>query len=444
MEAEQSVLGAIMLVGEKDQKIREVFDLVSPEMFFNSGHQAIFRAMQGCSHLDMVTVSDAMGGDSDVSFSYLGELQKNTPSASNIMQYVEILRSHYRDRITIGICNDAAEQIYSGCEGEEAIRVLKSNIESIDLTTSYEPKSASEMIPEWMELMDRRVKGDIEAVGVKTGIHSIDNQIGGIGCDWLVVLAGRPSNGKSLIAQLIAANISAQFPVLDFQMEMGDSGLFDRYVGLLAGVNPKNLREGQLSDYEWSRTHQVLEAFNKGSSVIHIDDTPALSVEQIKARSKSFKKKHGKIGLITIDYLGLMKKPKADRNDLAIGEITRQLKELAKEIQTPILLLAQANRGADQAHRLTMQNLKDSSSIEADADLILFAHREEVNNPETAWRGVIEIVPAKFRHGTMERSAFMKRQSDQEGGRYRCLTDAEAGFIQNEEDSKKAPTRFNG
>lgn len=445
LSAEQSVLGSILLVGNKDQKIREIFDLLRPDMFYKDSHQLIFSAMGEVQGVDMVTVESRLveRGDIDIAggFAYLGELQRNTPSAANVMHYVDLVINRYEARQIISACNNAAEQKYEGVDNQEVVTCLKSNIDNIDLTAIYEPDSAADMIDGWVGLMEKRVSGDMSAIGVKTGIPKIDEQIGGIGSDWLIVLVGRPSHGKSLVSQLISANISAQLPVLNFQMEMSKQELFDRYIGLLAGINPKRLREGAMSDDEWARAHQVLDSFKKGRSRIHIDDTPGLSIGQIKSRAKSFKKKNGKIGLIKIDYLGLMKKPKAERNDLAIGEITRQLKELSKEIETPILLLVQANRGADSAARLTMSNIKDSSAIEADADLVMFAHREDVANPDTAWKGVIEIVPAKFRHGEFNRSVYLKKSLEY-GGRFKCLSDVEAGAIQNEENLKSVGGAF--
>ena len=177
---------------------------------------------------------------------------------------------------------------------------------------------------------------------------------------------------------------------------------------------------------------------------IFYDDTPALSLQQIRHRVKTTIKRKGKLALIVIDYLKLMTLPKADREDLAIGEVTRGLKQLAKEVKVPVLLLAQANRGTDKEKRPQMSNIYGSSAIEADSDLIIASHREEVVNESTALRGVVELIPVKFRHGDLPRTVYLKTN---ESGLFTCLTDVQIGDLMNQEEvrgSRKGATAFTG
>jgi replicative DNA helicase len=450
IEAEQSVLGSILIMQKADRMIGEIMDLLNPDMFYNLSHQIIFEAMVKIgpmNEIDVVTVDELLENTGKIEeaggISYLGEISRNTPSSANALAYCEIIKERYLKRRIIGDLHNSIEALYNGESASDVLSMIERNVSGIDLGGAYEPTHLNTKIGSFVNLLESRVKNEVKAIGLKTGIRTLDEQIGGIKPNWLVVLAGRPSMGKTIIAQLINSHISRTLPSLFFTMEMGSDEIMDRYIGILAGVNVKNLTSGELTDYEWSRTHQAIDSIRDDRFKIYYDETPALALNQIRYRVKSAIKKLGKIGLVTIDYLGLMKKEKAERDDIAIGIVTRGLKQLAKETGVPILLLVQANRGTDQAKRPTMSNLYGSSAIEADADLVLFAHRDEVANPETHLKGITELIPAKFRHADCSRTSYIARKRDEDGGAFYSLSDEEIGAIVNqiEADQREAKTK---
>jgi replicative DNA helicase len=444
VEAEQSVLGAILSMQQCDRLIGEAFDKLRDDMFYNLSHRLIFNAMLKIGAkgvIDLITITELLEENNKLEdaggFAYVAELARNTPSKANILAYCDIVVDRHYKRELIGIATQAIESLYNGDDTGEVMEYLSLNIKGIDLGGSYEPLHISEKIPDFMGKLQKRADGDQSELGYKTGITRLDDQIKGIKGGWLVVVGGRPSMKKTLITQLISANMSRELPNIFFTMEMTSDEIMDRYIGLMAGVDPENLRVGLLSDYEFSRTNQVLSDMANRDIKIHYDETVGLSVEQISYRVKSSKKKLGKLGAIFIDYLGLMQLPKANSKTDSIALITKRLKELAKEVDTPIFLIVQANREADKANRLGMGNAADSAAIERDADLMFFVHREEVQDPHTEYTGVVEIVPAKFRHGTFANSVFMKTQDDVDGGKMVCLNDTQLGALEHHEKLRK-------
>jgi len=450
IEAEQSVLGAILIMQKADRMIGEIMDLLNPEMFYNFSNQIIFNAMVKIgpmNEIDVVTVDEYLEthGKSDDAggISYLAQLGRNTPSSANALAYCDIIKERYLKRRIIGDLHTSIEALYNGESASDVISLIERNVSGIDLGGAYEPKHLNTKIDSFVNILEGRVNNDIKSIGIKTGIKALDNQIGGIKPNWLVVLAGRPSMGKTIMAQLINSHISRTLPSLFFTMEMSSDEIMDRYIGVLGGVSVENLTSGKLTDYEWSRTHLAIDSIRNDRFKIYYDETPALALNQIRYRVKTSIKKLGKLGLVTIDYLGLMQKEKAERDDLAIGIVTRGLKQLAKETGTPILLLVQANRGTDQVKRPTMSNLYGSSAIEADADLVLFAHRDEVANPETHLKGITELIPAKFRHGTCNKTSYIGKHEDEQGGAFYSLSDEEIGAITNQIEADQREAKKN-
>ncbi|WP_229158424.1 replicative DNA helicase [Fluctibacter halophilus] len=441
MEAEQSILGAILMVDTADRRVREVFDMIRPEMFYNASNRMIFTVMVNIgamNDIDVITVSDALGEDLEEvgGIAYLGNLAKNTPSASNVLAYCEIVAERYQEREVQRIGSEMVEQIFEGQSVADVTQFVERNINSLEATGSYEPTHINTQIGDWVDIMHARCKNDPDAVGYKTGIKTLDDQIGGFKPGWLITLGGRPSHGKTLFTQIINGCIAQHLPTLFFSMEMSAQEIMDRYVGVLGGVDPKNLQLGALTDLEWGRANQVIHAIKNNGYQIYYDETPALALQQIASRVKAAIKRNGKHGLITVDYLGLMQKPKAERDDLAIGAITRGLKQLAKEVNVPILLLTQANREADTAAHLAMKHLYGSSAIEADSDLVLFTECPEVKDPETIMKGVFKLIPAKFRHGRCTLTSYMKRREDDCGGTYYCMDVQEAAAMENEQERR--------
>lgn len=445
-EAEQGAIAAILQFGKTDQATRELMDSVTSEMFYNRTNRDLYALLEKQVSFSYVTLMDDIKNNKlsgiQIDITYVLGLKNSFASKQQMPHYAAIINERFNQRQLIYIADNIMEQAYAKVSSDQIRETLNSVLAGIESPSSYEPTHLSDFASEWINVMEKRITNDQAIVGIKTGLAELDNQIVGIGNSWLFVLAGRPSHGKSLVAQLIGNYVARTRPNIFFSMEMTELEIMDRTMGLIADIAPNNIRQGDLTDKEWSKASQVIKSLKDNTLQFYIDTTPSLSIHQICARAKAFKRKYPNAGLIQIDYLGLMEKPSADRNDLAIAEITRRLKQLAKEIQTPIMLLVQCNRAADKAKRLTMSNLADAASIERDADLVLFTHREEVSDPETHKKGIIEITCGKFRHGTLDRDVLLKRG---EFG-YRCLDQDEQILLKNKEQITGKPfkSKFRG
>lgn len=417
MEAEQSVLAAIMSYGKVEQTIREALDMLSPDMFYTTFHQGIFKTITSINETDAIAVADEMVRLNIIEpgqFADVVSLGTSSFTKAGIARYVGIIRERYAQRYMIGITDNALEQLYAGESADNAINELQERASLIDTSAVYEPRYIADMLGDWIDVMEKRVNNDQSVIGSPTGIEGIDKDIVGLGSNWLVVLGGRPSHGKSLIAQHMANHISTTGDVLFMSMEMSYGEIMDRVMSLMAHCDPSELRRGSLKDEDWARASNFMMALKQGKHKLYYDDTPSLTIDQICARAKAFKRKHPQCNLIQIDYLGLMQTPKAERNDLSIKTITNRLKQLSKEIDVAIMLLTQLSREADKAERNAMNHLADSSAIERDADLVIFCRNLGVHNPEVpALRGKWLLNCGKNRHGQMFNDVYLKSQNNQ-------------------------------
>ena len=312
LEAEQSVLGSILILQKADRAIGEIFDLLDADMFYSRSHQVIYKSMLSIgamNELDLITVSEHMeeAGTIDEAggFTYLGDIAHRTPSASNVFAYCDIIKDRYVKRRIIGDLHAALDGVYSGESTTDVMAMIERNMGNIDLGGAYEPTHINTKIDDWLGTMERRISREEGAIGIQTGLNTLDDQIVGVQPNWLVVLAGRPSMGKTLMAQLINAHVSKTAPSLFFTMEMSSDEVMERYIGVMAGVNAKSMKQGSLSEYEYSRVNPILAGMRDNKYKIYYDETPALALNQIRHRVKSSIKKIGPLGLVTIDYLGI-------------------------------------------------------------------------------------------------------------------------------------------
>lgn len=446
IEAEQAILGSLMIMDSFDTKAKEAKDLVSANMFYNKSHQIIFTAIAGMKDCDLITVSEELerkglledaGG-----FSYLGEMCKSTPSTSNILSYCEIVHERYQLREIQSISYNAIQQGYELMPSAEILERVVSSITTIDTNSAYEPVDIVDKLPDWIEKMQRRANGEDKTLGEPCGIAGFDSVIGGIGSSWLVVVAGRPSMGKTKIAQMMAQGLGTRGGSQFFSMEMSDDEIMDRVIGIGAGVSPSNMRSGLLTDTEWTRAAQCIDQIKHGEFKMYLDVDSGLSARQIRARVKATKKKNQNLKGFVVDYLELMTLEKADRHDLQIAGTVKALKDIAKDLQVPCILLAQANRNADEKKRPSMSNLYGSSAIEKYADFIFFVHRDDVANPETVYKGITMLLPAKFRHGDMPRDVYLCQKPDADGGYFYELNDAEKGQLEHMESVNNEPKGY--
>ncbi|VAW33548.1 Replicative DNA helicase (DnaB) [hydrothermal vent metagenome] len=410
-DAERSVLGGLLLVTDAWDKIA---DLISEGDFYRNDHTLIFKAIKALSEqskpCDVITVgewldthqlSEDAGGED-----YLVEIASNVPGAANIKAYAEIVREKSVLRQLIQIGNDLTERAFSP-EGKNSDDLLEEaekevfNIREQTLKTKSGFQDIKGLLRQAVETMEKMSESDGSMTGIPTGFTDLDNRTNGLQKSDLIIVAGRPAMGKTAFAMNIVekAAIKHGASVAIFSMEMSAVQLVMRMMSSLSRINSGKLKTGNLLDDEWPRIGQQQQLM--ANSRIFIDDTPALSPLEIRARCRRLKRQHG-LDLVVIDYLQLMQVKGAENRVNEISEISRSLKALAKELDIPVIALSQLNRSLEQRpnKRPIMSDLRESGAIEQDADLIIFIYRDEVYNEESAYKGKAEIIIGKHRHGS--------------------------------------------
>ena len=411
IEAEQSLIGGLMLDALAWDKVA---DIITSEDFYRKDHRLIFSAIasliDGGSPCDVVTVSEHLDSRSELDDSggleYLATLANETAGAANARAYAKILRERATLRALISAGNEIAGSAYTN-DGRTAAEVLddaeKMVFEIADRGTRGKKgfKSLKEILPTAVDRIDTLHQADGDITGISTGFNEFDKLTAGLQPGDLIIIAGRPSMGKTALAVNIAENaaIGAKVPTAIFSMEMPAQQLAFRMISSLGRVDQSHLRTGNFPDEDWSRINMAVQLMSEAP--IFIDDTPSLAPGEIRARARRLHREHG-LGLIVVDYLQLMQVPGSKENRATeISEISRGLKALAKELECPVIALSQLNRSVEQRtdRRPIMSDLRESGAIEQDADLIVFIYREEVYNQDTPRKGVADIAIAKQRNG---------------------------------------------
>ncbi|MCH6573046.1 MAG: replicative DNA helicase [Proteobacteria bacterium] len=411
VEAEQSILGGLMLDNSGWDRIA---DLVHGGDFYRRDHQLIFEAIGALSEKsipsDAVTVSEHLEKcgqlDDAGGLAYIASLVRDTPSAANIKAYAEIVRERAMLRELIRVGGEIAGSAHAN-DGRGAADLVDEAERKVFEIAEQGQRAGSgfvglrKILPGVIDRLDELSHSDGDITGVATGFQKFDDLTAGLHGGELIIIAGRPSMGKTTLAMNIAENaaIACQVPTAIFSMEMSAEQLAFRMIGSIGRVNQSKLRTGRFSDEDWTRINSAVAIMSQAP--IFIDDTPALSPTEIRARSRRLKREHG-LGLIVVDYLQLMGISGTRENRATeISEISRSLKALAKELDVPIVALSQLNRGVEQRtdKRPIMSDLRESGAIEQDADLIAFIYREEVYDPDTPRKGVADIIIAKQRNG---------------------------------------------
>jgi len=424
IEAEQSVLGGLLLdTGAYDK----ISDAIAEGDFYRDEHRRIFRAIQRLQErgkpADVVTVAEAIDAAGETEhtggLAYLGELAQNTPSAANIKRYAEIVRERAVLRALVTAGDEIAASALNplGREAKELLDEAEARVFAIAESgarhqTGFQHINPllTQVVERIQELHDRDNPSDI--TGIPTGYSDLDRMTSGLQPGDLVIVAGRPSMGKTSFSLNIAEHVAIEYgaPVAVFSMEMGGAQLAMRMLASVGRLNQQNVRTGRLNDDEWSRLSFALGKIHE--KAIYIDETPALNPIDLRARARRLHRQCGKLGLIVIDYLQLMSSASSGENRATeISEISRSLKGLAKELECPVIALSQLNRSLEQRpnKRPVMSDLRESGAIEQDADVIMFIYRDEVYNPDTPEKGSAEIIIGKQRNGPigMVRLAFL-------------------------------------
>ena len=416
VEAEQSVLGGLLL---DNLAWDRAADLLTDSDFYRHEHKLIFGAVgaliNAAKPADVITVFEqlqSLGKADDCGgLAYLNALAQSVPSAANLRRYAEIVRERAILRKLIAASDEIATHAFNP-QGRPVTQILdeaEGKIFKIGEEGSRQRQGFQSMDKLVVALLDRvnelHENGAEEVTGVRTGFYDLDRMTAGLQKGDLIVLAARPSMGKTAFALNIAEHVAVQegLPVLVFSMEMGASQLALRMVGSLGRIDQSGLRTGRLSDSDWERLADAVDRLRSVS--VYIDETPALNSSELRARARRMARQFGgTLGLIVVDYLQLMSGNGggSDENRATeIGEISRGLKALAKELQCPVIALSQLNRSVETRNdkRPMMSDLRESGAIEQDADVIMFIYRDEYYNKDSKEPGVAEIVIGKQRNG---------------------------------------------
>ncbi len=411
-EAEQAVLGGLML---NNDAWFNVADLVSPRDFYRPGHQIIFEVMHALANdnqpLDAVTVAEALSSrallDKVGGATYIVGLAENTPGASNVQAYAQIVRERSTLRQLIAASNKIAEAAFApqGRPSRELLDLAESEIFRIHEGKLNEggPQAVVPLLTQAVDKIEQLYKSRNPITGLPTGFVDIDKKTAGLQPSDLIIIAGRPSMGKtSFVLNLVehAVMTEGDGAVLVFSMEMPAEQLIMRMISSLGRIDQTRMRTGDMHDDDWPRFTSAVSMLK--DKQLFIDDTPALTPNEIRTRARRIARDHGGLKMIAIDYLQLMRgSEKADNRTGEISEISRSLKAVAKELKCPVLTLSQLNRSLESRtdRRPVMSDLRESGAIEQDADVILFIYRDEVYNPDSPERGTAEIIIGKQRNG---------------------------------------------
>ena len=416
VEAEQSVLGGLLI---NNNAWDDIADKVTENDFYLPQHRYVFRLIQELvdenEPADITTLAEALdkrdllgevGG-----IAYLGELANSTPSVANIVAYANIVRERSVLRQLVRVSNEIADSAFSpdGAKSTDLLDMAESKIFAIAEQGARRggPEVIKTLLTKAVNRIDELYSSDSPITGLSTGFTDLDEKTSGLQPSDLIIIAGRPSMGKTSFAMNIGENAAIQsgLPVLVFSMEMPAEGLAMRMLSSLGRINQTRMRSGKLEEDDWPRLNSAISLL--AEQKLFIDDTPAMTPTEVRARARRISREHGQLGLIIIDYLQLMQVIGSDNRVNEVSEISRSLKALAKELDVPVIALSQLNRGLEQRpdKRPIMSDLRESGAIEQDADLIMFIYRDEVYNKEedNPLKGTAEIIIGKQRNGPIGR-----------------------------------------
>lgn len=403
VESEQSVLGGLLL----DPKAFDRIDWLTEADFYREDHRLIYRHIRLLltqnKPVDVITVAESLGDEAG-GLAYLGELAQNTPSAANIKRYAEVVAEKAMLRALLAASNVIADlaQHEQGMPIEERIDKAQGVVFALAekrVESQTEPEEIGVVLAGVVEDIQERYERGGEISGLSTGFIDLDTKTNGFCPGDLIILAGRPSMGKTALAVNIAEHVAVELglPVCVFSMEMGKKQLAERSIASLGNMPFSAIRSGKIADSDWPGMTVALGKLRDAKLII--DDSPALSVMQMRSRARRIARKHG-LSLVVVDYIQLAKGVGQNREQ-EIASISRELKALAKELQVPVIALSQLSRKVEERadKRPMMSDLRESGAIEQDADIIISMYRDEYYNPETPDKGIAEANILKQRNG---------------------------------------------
>jgi replicative DNA helicase len=414
--AEQSLLGAMLLSRDA---IAAAVETVSADDFYKPAHAHIFEAVttlysQG-EPADPLTVADVLGRanllDGVGGLPVLIGLQNDTPTTANAARYARIVEEHALLRRLIGVAGEIAELGYSVpddvTETIDKAETLVFDIAERRTTDSLKPLRL--LLEDSMDRLAELYSRGNAITGVPTGFIDLDEQLSGLQKSALIIVGARPAMGKSAFALGIAAHaaMEAGIPTLFFALEMSHAELTQRLLVSEARVDANRIRNGKLAESDWSKISKAVGRL--GEAPLYIDDNPNLTVMELRAKARRMKSREGGLGLIIVDYVQLMSgRASAENRQVEVSEISRGLKILARELEVPVVALSQLSRGLESRadKRPMLADLRESGSLEQDADVVMFLYRDEVYDPESAERGTAEVIVAKHRNGPVGKTSL--------------------------------------
>jgi replicative DNA helicase len=429
-EAEQSVLGALLLDNDAIDRIPDL----RADQFYRYDHRVIFdaitRMILANRRADIVTVFEWLGTAGKAQqvggLAYLNSLAQGTPSAAGIRRYAEIVIERAQLRGILCAVDEIGAMVHNraGRTAGEIIATAQARFEPLAEAKSFKPKEVGPLLTEIVEEIDRRFHGGDLPV-VPTGFRDLDAKLGGgMRGSELIIVAGRPSMGKTAFSMCIAGHVAEKAgTVLVFSLEMSGKSLHQRNLARVGGIRLDHILDGKkIAEEDWPRLTHAVQVISEMPMLI--DDESGLSVAEIVSRCRSVKRRAG-LGLVIVDYLGLMTGGTSESQNLRIASYSAGLKGLAKQLDVPVIALSQLNRGVEQRpnKRPNMGDLRDSGAIEQDADVILMLYRDQVYNPDSPDRGTAEVIVGKQRNGETGpvRLAF--------DGEYQRFADLAPGYV---------------
>ncbi len=413
-EAEQAIIGGLLL---NNEAWNDVAERVVERDFYHRAHRQIFATIELLSSedipVDLVTLSEHLENKKELEgvggIAYLAELLQLTPSAANINNYSDIVRERAIVRELIGVANEIAEAGYDteGRDSNELLDFAETKVFQIAESRSNKsegPQAIKDILKETVAKIDDLCKNPRDGItGLSSGYNDLDQMTTGFQPGDLIIVAARPSMGKTTFAMNLAENaaLNADKPTVIFSLEMPADQIMNRMLASLGRIDQGKIRTGQLDENDWASLSSTMSILlQKGN--MYIDDSSGLTPTELRSRARRIARDHDGISLIMVDYLQLMRVPSLSENrTLEISEISRSLKALAKELRCPVIALSQLNRGLEQRadKRPINSDLRESGAIEQDADLIMFIYRDEVYNEDSEQKGIAEIIIGKQRNG---------------------------------------------
>ncbi len=410
--AEQSVLGAIFI---DEGKLVFVREYIEAEDFFRHAHRLIFAAMVALSErneaIDATTMRNYLANHGDLDaiggLAYLAEVINSVPTSANAEYYAKIVAEKSNLRKLIDRLTDSVNQAYEGADDADTIiaNAEKALIDVSEGASRSGFKRIDDVLNLNFENLEARSQQTSDITGIASGYPALDNMTTGFHEEELIILAARPAVGKTAFALNVAQNIGTKLglTVAIFSLEMGAESLVDRMLAAEGVINSRSIRTGQLTDEEWQKL--MIAQSNLARASIYIDDTPGIRITEIRSRARKLAQETGNLGLVLIDYLQLITGNGRESRQQEVSEISRQLKILAKELKVPVIALSQLSRSIEQRQdkKPMLSDLRESGSIEQDADIVAFLHREDYYHNEEEAGGIpnntVEVIIEKNRSG---------------------------------------------